>query len=506
MSDISIHSFVPIPSPTTANNPTAFLLLLLALLFQIGTATAQQKPNVIFIVCDDLNTHVSSSGYPHIRTPSFARLAESGMTFSSAYCQYPVCGPSRASFLSGLYPQSTGVLDNETDIRTRRPNTITIPQAFKNQGYWTAATGKIFHNAKMDHGETAWNEFAWFEDDEMPIEAAARKKFEAEHGPVTNGKNRKAWKGFLPTVATQTRGQQPGYGPSGMTDAQHADGKNAQQVRSWLYEKSYGDKPFFIAVGIHKPHGPYLAPDRYFDLYPREGLKFDPPPKGLWDNIPKSAISKRYEGYGFKFGVEDDALRREYMQAYHACISFIDAQIGTISDSLKKNGLWENTIIVLTGDHGYHLGDHFLWGKVTLFDIGNRVPLVVRAPGMTQPGSKATGLVEMVDFFPTLAELCGVTPPENLQGKSLVPILKDAAAPGKDVAYTVVARGPKLGKAIRTDRWRYTLWPDGEELYDLTNDVVEHHNLAKMPDQEENLKTLRSLLDQTEKRAASLAN
>lgn len=485
---------------------TALLLALSALLIPIATAAAQQKPNVIFIVCDDLNTHVSTSGYPHILTPAFTQLAESGMTFSRTYCQYPVCGPSRASFLSGLYPQSNGVLDNSADIRTTRPNVISIPQAFKDQGYWTGGTGKIFHNVKADHGETAWNEFSWFKDDEMPIEAAARKKFEAEHGPVTKGKNRKAWNELLLTVSTQTRNQMAGYGPSGLTDDQHADGKNAKLVRTWLDGKSYGNKPFFIAVGIHKPHVPFLAPDRYFDLYPKDGLKFDPPPQGLWDNIPPSAVSKSYQNFGFELGVENDALRREYMQAYHACISFIDAQIGTIFESLKKNGLWENTIIVLTSDHGYHLGDHFLWGKVTLFDIGARVPLVIRAPGVSQPGSKATGLVELVDLFPTLTELCGLTPPDYLQGKSLVPMLKDTKTPGKDVAYTVVSRRNKLGKAIYTDRWRYTLWPDGEELYDLTKDVVEHHNLAKIPEQKENLETLRNLLDQTEKRASLLAN
>ena len=466
----------------------SFLLL-------VSTAfSADQKPNVVFIVCDDMNTHVTTSGYPHIQTPNFSLLAAEGMTFSRAYCQYPVCGPSRASFLSGLYPESTGVIDNKSDVRETRPGTVSMPQAFKDQGYWTAATGKVFHNSKTDQGDTTWDAHFWFENDEMPIEAAARKKFEAEHGPITARKNRKAWKGFLPTVATQTRGQQPGYGPSGLSDDQHRDGKNAKQVGEWLDKRSYGDQPFFIAVGIHKPHGPFLAPDAYFDLYPRDRLVFKPTPTDIWNRIPKSAMNKRYEGFGFEFGVENDSLRREYMQAYHACISFVDAQIGRIFDSLKRNGQWDNTIIVLTTDHGYHLGDHFMWGKVTLFEIGNRVPLIVRAPGVTTPGSTSEGLIEMIDYYPTLVELAGINPPADLQGKSFVPMLRDPKAAGKEVVYTIVTRGQKLGRALRTQCWRYTLWPDGEELYDLDTDPEELHNLAGDSLQETTLKEMRRLV------------
>ena len=477
-----------------------------ALLLASSAFGAEGKPNIVFIVCDDLNTHVATSGYPHIQTPNFERLAGEGLTFNRAYCQYPVCGPSRASFLSSLYPESTGVLDNTSDIRKTRPGTVSMPQAFKDQGYWTAATGKVFHNAKADQGDVAWDAQVWFENDEMPIEAEARKEFEAEHGSCPQGKNKKSWKAFLPTVATQTRGQQPGYGPSGLTDDQHKDGKNAKQFDEWIDEKSYGDKPFFIAVGIHKPHGAFLAPQKYFDLYPREKLSFETPPKGIWETIPKSAMSKRYEGFGFEFGVENDALRREYMQAYHACISFVDAQIGRIFDSLKENGLWDNTIIVLTSDHGYHLGDHFMWGKVTLFEQGTRVPLIVRAPGVTTPGSSSEALVEMIDCYPTLTELAGVTPPTDIQGKSMVPILKNPSASGKDVVYTVVSRGAKLGRALRTERWRYALWADGEELYDLDKDIKEHHNLAKSPEHKQTLATMRRHLAEMERDAVAKRN
>lgn len=476
------------------------LCLLAATLIPFNTASAA-KPNVLFIVCDDLNSHVSAVGYPHIHTPAWDRLAAAGMTFRRAYCQYPVCGPSRASFLSGLYPESTGVIDNKSDIRQTRPGTVSMPQAFKQGGYWTAGTGKIFHNQATDPGELAWDAREWFSNDEMPIEADARKAFEAEHGPVSDRKNRKAWKEFLPTVAPQTRGQQPGYGRSGLTDAQHADGKNAIQAAAWIEGKSRGEKPFFIAVGIHKPHVPFLAPGVYFDLYPKEELVFTPPPKDFWNQVPKSAFYKRYEGFGFEREVENDALRREFIQAYHACVSFADAQIGHVLDSLEAAGHWDDTVIILTSDHGYQLGEHFLWGKVTLFEVCNRVPLVIRAPGVTQPGSASEGLVEMVDYFPTLAELCDITAPGELQGRSLVPMLKDPAAPGKESTYTVVARGKALGRAVRTLRWRYTKWPDGEELYDLENDLEEHHNLANSAENDEAMDAMRKYLATAEAEA-----
>ena len=176
--------------------------------FGFGKAhAADSKPNVLFIVCDDLNTHVSTSGYPHIHTPAFDELAASGMTFRRAYCQYPVCGPSRASFLHGLYPQSTGILDNESDIRKVRPGTVSMPQRFRESGYWTGAVGKVFHNEKIDPGNVAWNEVLRFENDELPMVTPIREKFEAEHGSIEEGKSRKLWREFYPTIATQTRGQ-----------------------------------------------------------------------------------------------------------------------------------------------------------------------------------------------------------------------------------------------------------------------------------------------------------
>lgn len=466
-----------------------------------GTSTLADRPNVLFIVCDDLNTHVSTSGYPHIQTPAFERIAAAGMTFRRAYCQYPVCGPSRASFLHGLYPESTTILDNKSDIREIRPGTVSMPQRFKESGYWTGSVGKIFHNG-TDPDSTALDQNMHFEDDELPMVTPIRQKFEAEHGSIAEGKARKLWREFYPTIARQTRGQSEGYGPTGLNDEQHADGKNAMQICEWLEGKSFGDQPFFLSCGIHKPHVPYLAPDKYFDMYPLASLQFNPASLEQWKGIPKIAQTKRYEAFGFEFGVENDSLRRKYTQAYHACISFIDAQIGTVLDALRRSGQWDNTIVVLTSDHGYMLGEKFMWGKVMLFEESVRVPMVIRVPGVTTAGSSSEGLVELVDLFPTLAELCKVTPPQELQGKSFAPMLRDAKADGKQMAYTVVVRGQELGKAIRTNDWRYTRWSTGEELYDATKDDQEQTNLAKSDQHSDTMKTMRNMLSQMEAKAS----
>ncbi|MCH8217477.1 MAG: sulfatase-like hydrolase/transferase [Planctomycetes bacterium] len=247
-----------------------------------------------------------------------------------------------------------------------------------------------------------------------------------------------------------------------------------------------------------------LAPDKYFAMYPPAELKFTAASVAFWKQAPEIARTKRYEGFGFEFGVENDTLRREYMQAYHACISFIDAQIGVVFDALKRSGQWDDTIVVLTSDHGYLLGEKFMWGKVMLFETCNRVPLVIRVPGQTRAGSSSQGLVELVDLFPTLTELCDVTPPEELQGRSIVPMLRDANTAGKEVAYTVVVRGSNLGKAIRTNKWHFTLWPDdSEELYNLKADPKEDKNLAVSPEYTQTIKSMHKLLEQTESAATS---
>ena len=455
-------------------------------------------------MCDDLNTHVSPAGYEPIRTPGLATLAAESLTFHRAYCQYPVCGPSRASFLSGLYPQSTGVLNNTADIRTERPGTVTLPQFFREHGYWTASTGKVFHSPRHEHGETAWEEFVRFDNDELPVVRAARLRFEAEHGSVEQGANRKLWRERKKQVSAKLDAQTPpGYGRSGLSDAQHKDGRNARQVARWLTERTHGDKPFFIACGFQKPHVPFLAPDAWFDQYPLHEIRFASDRTSLWDSIPKSALSKRYEAFGFELGVENEPLRREYMQAYHACVSFIDAQLQIVLQALEDSGHRDDTIVIFTSDHGYHLGDHFLWGKVTLFDIGTRVPFLIRVPGLTKPGTRSEAMVELIDIFPTLADLTGLQPPSHLQGTSLRPLLNHPERLGrKKYAYSIVSRGTKLGYSLRNQRWRYGRWPDGEELYNLTVDPHEKRNLARKPHVAARLTEFRDRLTERQREAA----
>lgn len=464
-----------------------------------------RRKNVLLVVCDDLNTHVAPSGYEPIVTPNLTKLASQSMTFRRAFCQYPVCGPSRASFLSGLYPESSGVLNNTDDIRKQRPGTITMPQFFKENGYWTASVGKVFHSPRHEHGKTAWNEFLRFDNEELAVVREAREAFEAKRGSIDRASNRKLWRELRKQVSSKLNAQTPpGYGRSGLTDQQHKDGKNARQVAEWLKEESFGDKPFFIACGLQKPHVPFLAPDKYFDLYPTEDIVYRADRANLWDSIPKSAISKRFLSFGFELGKEDDALRREYMQAYHACVSFIDAQLGLVLEALETSGHADETVVLFTSDHGYHLGDHFLWGKVTLFDIGAKVPFIVRAPGVSKPGTSSDAMVELVDIFPTLTDLSGLEEPEHLQGISLRPLLGHPDRLGKKkYAYSVVSRGVKMGYALRDQRWRYGKWPDGEELYDLTRDPEETNNLAARENLADRLIEFRDALAMKQREAAS---
>jgi iduronate 2-sulfatase len=508
-------------TPTTPSRGLALLHATISMIATVGVvgmaqaapASAPKRPNVLFVISDDLSSRIQPTGYEGVMTPVLDRLAQEATTFQRAYCQYPVCGPSRASFLSGLYPQTTGVLDNTAKIADTLPGATSIPKVFREAGYWTAAVGKVFHRPLENPGSDNWDQALAFENDEMEVERIARERFEQEHGPVTVPKNRKAWREHVLTVAPQTRNQGvkglgPGYGPTGLRDEQHADGKNARQVAAWITDHASGDRPFMIACGFHKPHIPFLAPDAYFAKYPIDSIKLSRSPADDWKDIPALAKTNQYLDYGFPaLGQENDALRRSFMQAYYACISFVDAQLGLIIEALRTSGQWDNTIIIFIGDHGYHLGEHFMWGKVLLFEESARIPMLVRVPGLTR-GRSTQGLVEMVDLFPTLAELCGVTPPANLQGRSFSPQLKNPESPGKEYAYTVVKRGNQLGLAIRFDHWRYTEWgsPDQAELYDLNADPKEFTNLATQAEHAATLGRARQLLEQAQRLALGQAN
>lgn len=496
------------------SRPLTGVVLLLVL--AVPQFSAAERMNVVVIICDDLNTRLGPYGFPGIKTPTLDGFASEGMTFTRTHCQYPVCGPSRASLLSGLYPESSGVLDNKAEITAVRPGTPNLPATFRQAGYWTAATGKVFHHAGENPGESpeksAWDVVTKFDNDEMPVERRARLVFEKEHGPVTTPKNRVKWREHLLTVAPQTRNQGligvgPGYGASGLSDEQQSDGKNVRQVANWITGKANGGKPFFIVCGIQKPHIPLLAPEAYHALYPRNTLIAPSDPFSGLAALPKLAANHGWKEWGFTSDQLNRELALDYIQAYHACISYVDHQIELVFQALKTSGQWDNTIVVFTSDHGFHLGEHYEWGKVTLFDICTRVPLIIRVPGVTTAGSRSAALSELVDLFPTLSELCEVPGPTHLQGRSLVPCLRDANAPGKTATYSVVTRGkqPVIGRSIQFEHYRYAEWggPQECELYDHRSDPGEQSNLAKDPAQQPVLIKARAVMQERRAYAAS---
>jgi iduronate 2-sulfatase len=453
---------------------------MLAVLFLFGHAASAadvKRPNVLFIISDDLNNFLGCYGDPRARTPHIDRLAARGVRFDRAYCAFPLCGPSRNSLLTGLYPNSTGILANAQIFRQTIPAQQSMPQVFRNAGYFVARIGKLYHyNVPRSVGTNGHDDpGSW----EMELNPAGVDRLEEE-----------------PHIFTLTPGQFGGtlsWYASPKGDAYHTDGLMARDAE-WVLERcaQRQDRPFFLAVGFFRPHTPYVAPRHpYFEYYPErdmpvvQGVKEDQadiPPPGLGSYKPEQDK------------LTDD-LRRQCVQAYYASISFMDAQVGRVVAALDRLGLADNTIIVFTSDHGYHMGEHGLWQKMSLFEESARVPMLIVTPGGAAKGGVAKSPVSHVDLFPTLAELCGLKTPANVQGQSLAAMLKDPAAPGRGWALTQVTRAGGRGRAgsssnrffgysLRTPRWRYTEWDEGRagrELYDHDADPRELTNLAENP-------------------------
>lgn len=442
----------------------------------------ENAPNVLLVVFDDLNNYAGAFGDPNAITPNLDSFVSKSLKFERAYCQYPVCGPSRASFLSGLYPETSGVLSNTQYIRALRPDATNLLQYFKENGYWTSNVGKIFHSMTniVERGQST-HQSDWYQNADDPFKRKLDRQFEAEVGKIS--KNREAYAAFMEenflnperyvqAVATDLR------------DEDHRDGRTATRVVSYLDEKPFGDTPFFIAMGIAKPHTPYFAPERFFEMYAKDDLIFEDVPEDVWENRPLVARDMRFESFGAEFGVNDRALRAKWLQAYLACVSFADSQFGRVMDALKRSGLEENTVVIVMSDHGYHVGEHFMYGKVSLFEVSARVPLAIRVPGMQHSGKSTTSFAELIDIYPTLTDLCGLSTPEHLQGRSLTPILEDPTNSVRDSVYTVVTRPGLVGQAVRSENWRFSRWgsDDAIELYNLSEDLEEHHNLAYSPE------------------------
>ncbi len=454
-------------------------LPILTMLLVVSTCVAQpEKPNVLFLISDDLNTALSGFGHPQCQTPNLDRLAARGMKFENMHCQYPVCGASRASLMSGLYPYTNLTLGNAGTLRGSMPDVVTLSQSFRKNGYYAARVSKIYHMRipfEIIEGTADCDDpHSWDEtfNVKAPEQNAPGEK--TNWSPKDTGSQT-----FTGVVATGG-------------DSDHADGMAADRAIEIL--NKVDDKPFFLAVGFVRPHVPLVAPKRYFDQYDRESMVAPVVPDGDLDDVP--GIIRNYKRNSTTYGVTPE-LHKGLLQSYYASVSYMDAQVGRVLDALKENGLEDNTIVVFSSDHGYLLGHHNKFQKQHLFEEATRVPFIVSVPWLKdQHGNAAQKITELVDLYPTLTELAGIKPPETIQGTSLTPLLSDPNSSDwkKDHAFTISRSG---GESIRTQQWRYTHWGFGEkgaELYDLKNDPGEFTNLANNPDYAEVVKKLKKRL------------
>ncbi len=429
------------------------------------------KYNVLFLIADDLNCDLGCYGHPMVKSPNIDRLASRGLRFERAYCQFPLCGPSRASFMTGLYPDQTLILRNAIHVRERIPNVVTMPQAFRQAGYTPMRVGKIYHYGVPGEIGTDGHDDppSW---DRVVNPRGRDKDEESQIFTLRPGQ----YGGTLSWMAADG------------TDEEQTDGIGATAAIKLLKELGAGDKPFFLAVGFYRPHTPYVSPKKYFAMYDRDKIVIPQVPEGYLDTIPKPARAT-VTAKQANLEMTDD-LKRQAMQAYYASITFMDAQLGRILDALEAAGLADKTIVTMTSDHGYHMGEHGHFQKQTLFENATHVPLIISVPGMKTAGQSTRSLAEMVDFHPTLAEICGVKTPDNLSGVSLAAVLADPAARPRDGSLT----RHQHGYTLRTDRYRYTEWGpegrDGAELYDHESDPAEMVNLANKPDQKQTIARL----------------
>lgn len=467
---------------TMANLTSLFIFL--AVLFPLPVVAGpgeDPRPNILFIAVDDMKPLTGQYGSDVVKTPALDRLAGESTVFTAAYTQYPVCGPSRASLLTGLRPEVSGIMDLKTRMRDVHPDILTLPQFFKNSGYQTAAVGKIFDPRNVDS-----------RDEDDPVSWSIPYK---QSHPDADRKL---------DVNYAVRSIDA---PSD----RFIDGAINQRGITLLRKMAADPSPFFLAVGYKKPHLPFAAPTKFFDLYERSsfGLEaWQEAPSGsdasfilMGNNEMRSyAPSPSADGKQQEYSAEgmSPEQQRELLHGYHAAVSFIDSLLADLLVELEATGQADNTIIVLWGDHGWHLGDHGMWGKHTTMEQANRVPMLIRVPG--NAGAFADTMVELMDLFPTLAELAGLEVPGNLQGKSLVPVLEDATTDLGDVAISQYKRKGAYGYSMRTPRYRYTEWvmPDGKvayrDLYDMQTDPGETENIANRPENAELLDSLAALL------------
>lgn len=452
-------------------------------------AEEKAKLNVLFIAVDDLRPELGCFGSSMIRSPNIDRLAARGLVFNRAYCQQALGNPSRASLLTGRRPDTTKVLDQLTHFRKILPDVVTLPEHFKKNGYHCQALCKVFHTGYDD--PPSWS---------VPLWNPRKPAFGPDGQEQLKKLQAEAMKDPDPKKVKQVRGLP--WEAADVPDNYLADGTTADQAIKVL--RQVKAKPFFLAVGFLKPHVPFVAPKKYWDLYPEAQIKL-PSNTGAPKGVPGYALStwpelRAYHGIPKKGPVTEEQAHK-LIQGYYACISYVDAQVGRVLDELDRLKLRDKTMVVLWSDHGFQLGEHGMWCKSTNYELSTRVPLIVAVPGQASAGRKTDAFVELVDVYPSLVEACALPLPDHLEGTSFRPLLEDPQRPWKKAAFSQYPRssvktGAGIGHAMRTQRYRLVEWWFPEkglreyELYDHMTDPEENVNLAKRPDQAERVARL----------------
>ena len=459
-------------------------LLVMALAGVSVSADDDTRRNVLFIVVDDLRPQGGLYGYDFARTPSIDALAANGVTFTNAFANVPVCGASRASVMTGLRPTRERFTDYTSRADIEAPQVPTLAQHFRNNGYSTHSIGKVHHFAA--DSRSSWSEKPW-----NPNEYA-------ESNVNTSPRNYLSPENIARDLDPSSKRPLP-FEELDVDDAAYLDGRIAEKALQVLGDIGSRDRPFFLAVGFLKPHLPFNAPKKYWDMYPPESIS-QPSNRFFPDGAPREAWHRSAELRHYS-GVPDsplpipDDLARKLIRGYYASMSYSDAQLGALLDGMEKLGLMEDTVVVVWGDHGWSLGEHGLWNKHSPFDVATKTTLVVSAPGYAE-GSQASGLVEFVDIYPTVSELAGIDIPPHVQGDSFTHLLSNPELPGKPAVF------PRWKNAdvIRTRDFSYTEWRDDEGkviasmMYDLRTDPGETRNVVRDPAYKDDLHRLKSAL------------
>jgi arylsulfatase A-like enzyme len=484
---------------------TIFLRILALALLPVLVRGAD-RPNILFIAVDDLRPEFGAYGASYVKSPNLDRIAKAGITFNRAYCQQAVCSPTRSSLMTGTRPDTTKVWDLETHFRAALPNVVTLGQHFKDHGYFVQGMGKIYHGS-LDDAPT-WS-VPWQSSRGQAYglpENLALNNRQSAAPAAAGGSGKKSGKKKQEPTPRNSRG--PAFEGADVPDDTFTDGQNAKLAVATLGVMAKKQQPFFLALGFSKPHLPFVAPKKYWDLYDPAKIQLAPN-KFRPKDAPDYAIQPGGElrnYHGIPEGSIPDDLARQLKHGYYAAISYMDAQLGLVLDELDRLDLAKNTIVVLWGDHGWKLGEHDAWCKHSNAENDTNGALLLSVPGMKHAGAKATGLVEFVDIYPTLAELAGLPLPAHLEGLSFKPVLDHPTRAWKPAAFSQYPRPgnsatggiPLMGYSMRTERYRFTVWLHRDdpgkvadiELYDHQTDPQENLNVAKSPAHRELLEQL----------------